>query len=118
MIGLRLPFGAPLPSPPCPPDRAPDALIAAMMGDFAVTTADFVVADDDGALFIPAESLADIVAAAEAIRDGERQQADRIRTGQTLRDQLRFGSYLAARAVNPDLTFRKHLRSVGGAIEE
>jgi hypothetical protein len=50
MIGLRLLFGAPLPSPPCPPDRAPDrapdALIAAMMGDFAVTTADFVVADD------------------------------------------------------------------------
>jgi 4-hydroxy-4-methyl-2-oxoglutarate aldolase len=58
------------------------------------------------------------VAAAEAVCDSERQQADRIRTGQTLRDQLRFASYLTARAVNPDLTFRKHLRSVGGAVEE
>jgi hypothetical protein len=55
---------------------------------------------------------------AEGIRDTERRQADRIRAGESLRSQVRFGAYLAARAETPSLTFREHLRAVGGAIEE
>ena len=45
-------------------------------------------------------------------------QADRMRGGVSLREQVRFGDYLAARSKNPSLTFREHLRSVSGAIEE
>jgi hypothetical protein len=34
-----------------------------------------------------------------------------------LRDQVQFGSYLSRRAQDPALTFREHLRTVGGEIE-
>jgi hypothetical protein len=44
-------------------------------------------------------------------------QADQIRSGVSLRDQVRFDAYLAARQQKPSLTFRDHLRTVGGEIE-
>lgn len=55
---------------------------------------------------------------AESIRHTERRQADRIRGGTSLRDQVQFGRYLARRERQPSLSFREHLRTVGGAIEE
>jgi len=45
------------------------------------------------------------------------RQADRIRNGVPLREQVHFATYLAARSETPSLTFRDHLRNVGGAIE-
>ncbi|MCI0712427.1 MAG: RraA family protein, partial [Chloroflexi bacterium] len=48
----------------------------------------------------------------------ERQQAQRISNGETLRDQIQFADYLAKRDNNPDYTLREHLREIGGAIEE
>jgi 4-hydroxy-4-methyl-2-oxoglutarate aldolase len=48
----------------------------------------------------------------------ERAQAGAIRSGQTLRTQLRFADYLSKRAGDPNYAFRKHLRILGGAIEE
>jgi hypothetical protein len=48
----------------------------------------------------------------------ERDQARRIREGQTLRQQTAFDDYLAQRAADPSWTFRQHLRRTGGAIEE
>jgi len=48
----------------------------------------------------------------------ERRQAERIKTGEPLRQQLKFASYLKTRAADPDYTFRQHLREIGGAIEE
>jgi hypothetical protein len=50
--------------------------------------------------------------------DAERRQAERIRAGVSLRGQLQFATYLAQRQQTPSLTFREHLRAVGGAIEE
>lgn len=69
-------------------------------------------------LFLPADSAGELVAAAERIRDTERRQAERIRSGQGLRAQLRFDDYLARREREPEWTFRQHLREIGGAIEE
>ena len=46
-----------------------------------------------------------------------RKQADLIRGGRSLREQVGFAAYLAARESNPALTFRDHLRGVGGEIE-
>lgn len=97
--------------------RADDALDAAAVGQWTVTSADHVFADDDGAIFVPGDRVDDVVAAATAIRDTERAQAERSRAGTSLRDQLRFGDYLEKRAADPALTLRQHLADIGGAIE-
>lgn len=47
----------------------------------------------------------------------ERRQAAQILDGVSLRRQVGFGRYLARRRREPALTFREHLRDVGGAIE-
>ena len=88
------------------------------MGDWTVTGADLVLGDDDGVLFVPAARAAELFTIAEMIRDTERRQADQVRAGISLRRQLRFDRYLAGREQTPSLTFRDHLRAVGGAIEE
>ncbi len=97
--------------------RVPAALVSALIGQWSVDSTDLVVADDDGVLFLPLERADELFTIAEGIRDTERQQAQRIAAGSTLRDQVRFGEYLAARESNPALTFREHLRGVGGEIE-
>jgi regulator of RNase E activity RraA len=86
-------------------------------GDLPVTRGDIVVGDEDGVLFLPADRAEEIAATAETIRDTERRQAALIRNGTSLRAQVQFGAYLAARAKRPSLTFRDHLRAVGGEIE-
>jgi regulator of RNase E activity RraA len=83
-----------------------------------VTAADVVIGDDDGVLFISAARADEIVALAETIRDTERRQADQIRSGTSLRSQLQFAAYLTARADDPTLTFRAHLRAQNAAIED
>jgi regulator of RNase E activity RraA len=98
--------------------QAPDALDRASFGPMWVTRDDLVLADDDGVLFLPAAEAPRLFTLAEKIRDTERHQADLIRTGTPLRTQVDFDSYLTARRTNPALTFRAHLRTVGGAIEE
>ncbi|MEU6076339.1 RraA family protein [Micromonospora sp. NPDC047074] len=98
--------------------REPETLTSARVGPHPVGPDDLVVADDDGVLFLPAGRAAELCAAAERIRDVERVQARRIRAGETLREQTAFADYLARRAADPAYTFRRHLRHVGGAIEE
>jgi 4-hydroxy-4-methyl-2-oxoglutarate aldolase len=99
-------------------DRPADVLRAATVGEWTVGNSDLVVGDDDGVLFIPSARAAEIRAVAETIRDTERHQAERIRSGTSLRTQLQFPAYLTARAGNPSLTFRTHLRGISAAIEE
>lgn len=98
--------------------RAEYALERADVGLWQVGGEDAVFGDEDGVLFVPASRLGDLLSLAERIRDTERRQADRIRSGFSLRGQLSFTGYLAARERKPDLTFREHLRAIGGAIEE
>jgi len=118
-IGLPVFSAGSIPAGPSGPrDRAPDALGSAAVGEWTVSRDDLVLADEDGVLFILAAHADEIVAQAEAIRDTERGQASHIRQGRSLRDQVQFSAYLAARAQDPALTFRDHLRAVGGAIEE
>lgn len=99
-------------------ERAPDALERAAVGTWTVNRGDLAFGDDDGVLFVPAAQALQVFASAEQIRDTERRQADRIRSGTSLRDQVQFGAFLARRDQNPSLTFREHLRTIGGAIEE
>jgi regulator of RNase E activity RraA len=118
-IGLPVFSMGAIPTGPLRPGvRPPDALDSATVGDWLVTRDDVVLADDDGVLFVPAMRADELFAIAEGIRDTERGQADRMRGGVSLREQVQFGEYLAERSRNPSLTFREHLRAVRGAIEE
>ncbi len=108
-----------LPTGPLRLDPRPaGALASARVGDWTVGSDDLVFGDEDGVLFLPAGRAGDLLAAAERIRDTERGQANRMRAGESLRQQVAFGDYLERRSANPSLTFREHLRSVSGAIEE
>ena len=98
--------------------QEPDALATARVGSHLVTREDVVFADDDGAVFVPAVQVDDVLQAARAIWELEREQATKIRAGETLRKQTAFDAYLARRADEPAYSFRQHLRAVGGAIEE
>lgn len=96
----------------------PDALISARFGAHMVQRADIVFADLDGVIFVPADRVSEVLAVARSIWKPEAEQAQAIRAGKTLRQQLQFEQYLVRRAADPAYTFRKHLRSIGGAIEE
>ncbi len=98
--------------------RPGGALESATVGEWTVSHADLVFGDEDGVVFVPADRADEVLTLAETIRDTERRQAERIRAGESLRNQVRFSDFLAKRAKTSSLTFREHLRSVGGAIEE
>jgi regulator of RNase E activity RraA len=98
--------------------RDPQALSAAQFGDFSVSRDDVVFADGDGVLFAPLGQVEEILSTAQSIWKKERRQAQEIQAGKKLREQLQFEEYLAKRATDNTYTFRQHLRSIGGAIEE
>lgn len=77
----------------------------------------YVFADEDGAIFIDAVRVEEVLAKAESIANVERRQATWIREGKSLRSQLRFDDYLAKRDSDPSYTLRRHLEAVGGAVE-
>jgi 4-hydroxy-4-methyl-2-oxoglutarate aldolase len=79
---------------------------------------DYVFADDDGVIFIPESRSHQIIETANQIYEKERDQAEKIKSGISLREQLKFKEYLQERDKNYEYTFRKHLRKLGGAIEE
>jgi 4-hydroxy-4-methyl-2-oxoglutarate aldolase len=93
-------------------------LRSARFGDFVVEAGDGVFADDDGCLFANAEPVDELLRVAHEIRQREQRQAEAIRSGRSLREQLEFARYLDKRAADPSYTFRKHLRKISGAIEE
>ena len=97
--------------------RPENALNSVRVGDWTVGREDLVLANDDGVLFVPAAQAAELITVAETIRDTERGQAERMRTGISFRTQVQFDTYLAKRRQAPSLTFRDHLRAIGGAIE-
>ena len=118
-IGLPVFSLGAIPTGPLRLDARPqDALESAPVGAWTVGREDLVLGDDDGVLFVPAARAGDILTLAETIRDTERRQAERIRAGVSLRSQVQFDTYLARRRQTPSLSFRDHLRAVGGAIEE
>lgn len=99
-----------------PPD--PDALTRARFDACNVSKEDIVFGDLDGVLFVPHKAVGEVISTARAIWQTERLQAEKIRAGKKLRDQLLFDKYLQKRSKDPAYTFRKHLREIGGAIEE
>jgi 4-hydroxy-4-methyl-2-oxoglutarate aldolase len=99
-----------------PRDSSP--LRSARFGDFLVEASDVVFADDDGCLFAVAERADELLSVAHEIWQRERRQAEAIKRGRSLREQLKVAQYLEKRAADPSYTFREHLRKISGAIEE
>jgi 4-hydroxy-4-methyl-2-oxoglutarate aldolase len=118
-IGLPVfSYGSYPPGPVRLDEREPEALATARFGPHLVSKQDIVFGDDDGVVFVAAERAEQVLATAHQIWQTEREQARRIRTGDTLRQQTAFDDYLVRRAADPSYTFRRHLRRIGGAIEE
>jgi regulator of RNase E activity RraA len=118
-IGLPVFSYGSCPSGPQRLDTAdPEALDMAGFGTFRVGTGDVVFADDDGVIFISEQRIEEILSVARTIWQTERRQAREIDCGKNLHEQLRFEEYLIRRADDPDYSFRRHLRDIGGAIEE
>lgn len=98
--------------------RDPDALATARFGDLEVSREEVVFGDSDGVLFAPVQRVEEILSAACSIWRTERRQAEGVQAGRKLREQLRFDEYLAKRSTDPAYNLRRHLRDIGGAIEE
>ncbi len=98
--------------------REPAALLNARFGQHVIEAHDSVFADVDGVVFVPGARAAEVLDAAQAIARGERQQAEAVLAGQTLRQQFDFAGYLRRRLADPAYTFREHLRQVRRNIEE
>ena len=121
LVEIGLPvysYGSYPPGPLRVDEREPEALTTARFGPHLVSRDDVAFGDDDGVLFVPADRVEEVLAIADRIWRTEREQAHRIRGGETLRQQTAFDDYLARRAADPAYTFRRHLRRIGGAIEE
>lgn len=99
-------------------DRSPETFNWANVGPHRVMSTDFVVADDDGVIFLPLARIDEIIGVAAAIRETEQRQAIMIKAGSSLREQLGFNDYLSRRKSDPDYSLRRHLRATSAAIEE
>jgi 4-hydroxy-4-methyl-2-oxoglutarate aldolase len=121
LVGLNFPvfsYGSYPGGPRRLDQRASLDLSSAQWDGFTVDVEDAVFGDDDGVLFVPMREIEGVLRAANSIWKVERQQAERIKAGKKLSQQLDFEEYLAKRNSDPSYTFRKHLRERGGAVEE
>jgi regulator of RNase E activity RraA len=98
---------------PCPSGECEFARI----GEVRVGRDDMVIGDADGLVVLPAGSFDDVSALALHIRSVEALQAERMRSGSSLREQLDWQGYAERRRANADFTFRQHLAEIGGAVE-
>jgi regulator of RNase E activity RraA len=98
--------------------RGPLDLSSAQWNGFTVDSDDAVFGDDDGVLFVSSSKLEEVLKVAKSIWIVERRQAEKIKVGKKLSEQLDFDQYLAKRSADPSYTFRRHLREGGGAVEE
>ena len=102
------------------PRRVPPAgrpMRSAYLDGAAVTDGDEVFGDDDGVLFLGPDRRAELLELAATIQQTESAQADRMRAGASLREQLDFAGYRRQQALDPGLTLRQHLLTRGNSIE-
>ena len=97
--------------------RGSDALTTARFGDFKLTADDVVLGDDDGVVFALLKDVEEIISLARKISETEKRQAENIKNGKTLSQQIKFADYLKDRSKNSAYTLREHLQKIGGAVE-
>ncbi|MGD8377541.1 MAG: RraA family protein [Acidobacteriota bacterium] len=117
-IGLPVfSYGAAPPGPPGAGTRDRMALSSARFGPALVARGEMAFADEDGVLFLGAEAAEEVLPVARKIREAETRQAEALRDGRRLRDQLGLREYLQRRAADPSYTFRDHLRERDAEVE-
>lgn len=102
------------------PRRVPPAgrsMRVAWLDGVEVTADDMIAADDDGVLVIAVTEWERVTESARQIQAAEVAQAERMRSGESLRAQLDFAAYRARQATDPELSLRRYLAERGGAIE-
>src|SRR3954452_13837046 len=96
-IGLPVFSLGALPTGPLRLDPQPaDALSRATIGEWTVTREDVVLADEDGAIFVPADRVEELFGLAESIRDTEHRQGGEVRGGRAVRGAGGGGGVLTA----------------------
>ena len=88
LVEIGLPvfsYGSYPPGPVRLDPQEPEALSAARFGPHVVTSDELVFADDDGVVFVAAARADEVLAVAYEIWQKEREQAVKIRAGETLR---------------------------------
>jgi len=93
-------------------------LASAQWEGFTVDSGDAVFGDDDGVVFVAMSAVEEVLDVAKSIWGVERGQAESVKAGKKLYDQLDFEGYMGKRLTDPSYTLRRHLRERGGAIEE
>jgi regulator of RNase E activity RraA len=115
-IGLPLFSLGNCPSGPRGIDGRKPKIGEATIDGWSAAAGALVIGDDDGVILLATSDQA-VLDEAAAIRAVEEKQADEMRGGRSLRNQLAFDTYLEERRADPSLTFRDHLKRVRGAIE-
>ena len=115
-IGLPLFSLGRCPSGPRGADGRQPAIGEAVIDGWSAAAGSLLTGDDDGVILTAAIDDA-LLDEAAAIRIVEERQAEAMRGGRSLRDQLAFDTYLEDRNADPMVTFRDHLKRVSGAIE-
>ena len=116
-IGLPLHSLGAFPFGPRRVPAAGRAMSVAVLDGLPVTAEDYVAGDDDGVLFFAAQAKDALFEAAWRIQHTEVAQAERMRSGTSLRQQLDFDGYKRRQATDPDYSLRQHLIERGNSIE-
>jgi 4-hydroxy-4-methyl-2-oxoglutarate aldolase len=119
LVEIGLPLHS-LGAVPFGPRRVPSggsAMPVAVVDGILVTVDHYVVGDDDGVVFFAAEHRDTLFETALQIQHNETAQANRMREGLSLRQQLDFAGYKARQANDSGYTLRRHLLERGNAIE-
>jgi regulator of RNase E activity RraA len=97
--------------------RPKDAFTRATFGGHVITVNDYVMADDNGVLFLPHDRLEEVATAAASYRETEARQLSAMREGRSYRGQTRFADYLSRRSADGSYGFRQHLKEIAAAGE-
>jgi 4-hydroxy-4-methyl-2-oxoglutarate aldolase len=87
-----------------------------VMGNDALSPGDWLFADDDGAIWLPAAALETVFDHAEESQQREAKLFEEMKTGTPLGDLLQLDEFLRQRESDPAFTFNEHLKKIGRAI--
>ncbi len=107
-------------SHPRGPIRVPPAstpMRSALIDGVIVLPGDRVIADDDGTVFVSAETWYEVHDFARRIQSLEMERTVRMRGGASLREIIDFDEYLELRAKDPGYSLREHVRIRDSSIE-
>jgi 3-hexulose-6-phosphate synthase/6-phospho-3-hexuloisomerase len=71
--------------------------VAIQCGGVVVHPGDWIVSDEDGIVVVPSERILDVIAAAEKLRDVEKQIYQRVKRGEDLAALLRYDELIEAK---------------------